>query len=1104
MPIRQFVWSLTSRQTSRRRAAAARIRKEHEALEVRAMLAGNVLVALDGADVVITGDAAANSVEIAAVGTTLVVRGLDGTTINGATANFVLSAASTTFAGNVLAELGAGNDRFALVGGTFNSDVTLRGQSGNDTLGINGATLNGPVHLSGGTGTNGLTVQNATLGDTLNITSLGTATVNVSGTTIDGHLHINTYTGNDVIVVSGTTVDGHTWIQSGLGNDDVVIRNSTLHGRLDVIANAGNDVVFIDATTVDRRAHIDGRLGRDNIQIQGASTFRRALIVDGGAGRDMVEIVAPAAADRLRTPASREGNVSDALIAERINHATTGAIAKAAALANQFNPALAVVVAADSVGENAGATATTMTVTRTGDTSAALTVNLASSNTNKATVPATVTIAAGQTTATVNITAVDNDIVDANATVTFTATATGFTNGTDTLVVNNNDTAALTITPSVTSVQESAGNNAVTYTVSRNTEDISQALVVTLTSGTPTRLTVPTTVTIPANSRTATFAGATVNNSIVDGAASVVVTGTATGHANGTATVTVNDDESPTLSASVTPASVSESVGANASVLTVTRTSADNSAELVVTIGLSSSVRLTAPATVTIPAGQNSATVNLATVNNSTVDGNAQITINVTATGFTAGSTTITVTEDDAGAVSLNLPGSSASESAGSLAATITVNQTSASDRTITLSYSGAAGVLTGPATVVIPAGQTSVNLPLNVVNGSVIDTSKVVTIQATSTGLTSDSENLTITDNDAISLTTNIASNTFVQSSGTVITQSPTFTITGTTTPGATVAVDSDNDGQYDDATTTAAVDGTYSVTVPLTHTTANRGAHDLLIRATSGGNLADTSVDVHMAVGSVYRFTTSLGSWDVELLNTAAPITVANFKAYADGAAYNNMFVHRSPADFVIQAGGFKVSGGEVTSVTTNAPITNEFNAANSNLRGTMSMAQLGGQPNSGTSQWFVNVVDNTNLNAAQHTVFGRVIGTGMTVVDAINNLTIRNLNSIYGSSALGEVPLTNFNPANTPLTGTVSSTTGSATVTGVGTSFTTQVQVGDSIRFGNTTHFVQSIQSNTELTLKAAATSTQTGVTATVDVTPNDADFVVFSDISEILSV
>jgi len=1099
--LRSFVASTPN--SNRRRKALARVTNS-ESLERRALLTGNVLVELTGPDALLTGDLDNNSVEIASVGTTVVVRGLNGTTINGGTTAFTLSAASTTFAGALSASLGEGNDMLSIGAGlTISGNVTLHGSAGNDFLGVAGTTLGSDLNIVAGTGTNILNLQNASVANDVFLSSLGTATVNVSNSTVGGRLSIRTARGADTIVVSSATVTGNTEIHSGGGNDDLVIRNSTLHGRLDVNAGAGNDILFVDATTVDRVARIEMHRGADSVQIQGASNFLRRTIILSGRGRDAVEVIPPAAVRRLRTFSTRSRQVSDTLIADRINNATTGAVAKAAAAAALFNPTLTMVVAADSVAENAGATATTMTVTRSGSAAVALQVNLTSSNLSKATVPTTVTIPIGSASVTVNIAAIDNTTVDADATVTFTAAATGLTSGTDTLSVTNNDAAALTITPVPTSVAETAGASAVTFTVSRNTADISQALTVNLTSGTPSRLTTGNTVTIPANAASVTFVGAAVNNTVADGSAVVTVTASATGLANGTVTVTVTDDESAAITASVNPASVSEAAGTNASVLTVARNSADTSAALVVTIGRSNTTRLSAPATITIPAGQASATANLSTINNATVDGNLQVTINATATGFTAGSATLTINEDDSPALTIAFPSSTVSESVGTVAATVSVNQVSSTNRTVNLTYSDTE-TLTGPATVVIPSGQLSASLPLNVIDGSVFDGNSVVAVQAASTGILSATANLTVTDNDTLSLTTDISTNTTVQSNGTVITRNAAFHITGVTSAGAAVTVDSDGDGQYDDASTTAAGDGSYAVDVTLTNTVTNRGANPIVVKSVLAANSADKSVAAHLAVGTVYHFTTNVGAYDVELLDTAAPITVANFQTYADSAAYDNLIVHRSDDDFVIQGGGFTVSGGDVKSVITNAAIQNEFNAANSNVRGTLSMAQLGGQPNSGTSQWFVSTGNNSNLDAAQHTVFGRVIGTGMTVVDSINNLTSRNLNSIYGTSALNEVPLLNFNPANTALTGTVATTSGSAVVTGTGTLFTTQLQVGDSLRIGSTLFFVQSIQSNTSLTLKTNAASTASGLTAVFDVVPNDADFVIFSNISEILTL
>ncbi|MGD0959963.1 MAG: peptidylprolyl isomerase, partial [Methylomonas sp.] len=81
----------------------------------------------------------------------------------------------------------------------------------------------------------------------------------------------------------------------------------------------------------------------------------------------------------------------------------------------------------------------------------------------------------------------------------------------------------------------------------------------------------------------------------------------------------------------------------------------------------------------------------------------------------------------------------------------------------------------------------------------------------------------------------------------------------------------------------------------------------------------------------------------------------------------------------------------------IPTNAPVQNEFGA--SNTTGTIAMAKLGTDPNSATDQWFINLADNggapNNLDTANggYTVFGQVMGNGMSVVDAIAGLTTTN---------------------------------------------------------------------------------------------------------------
>ncbi len=143
--------------------------------------------------------------------------------------------------------------------------------------------------------------------------------------------------------------------------------------------------------------------------------------------------------------------------------------------------------------------------------------------------------------------------------------------------------------------------------------------------------------------------------------------------------------------------------------------------------------------------------------------------------------------------------------------------------------------------------------------------------------------------------------------------------------------------------------------------------------------------------AVGhaTIVRMQTSLGAIDVNLYDASAPRTVTNFMAYVNSGAYRNSFVHRSVPGFVIQGGGFLWSdlAATVIGIPENAPVANEFSITRLNKRGTIAMAK-GATPDSATSQWFINLVDNSFLDTQNggFTVFGEVSPRSMAVVDAI----------------------------------------------------------------------------------------------------------------------
>src|ERR1041384_1478242 len=192
--------------------------------------------------------------------------------------------------------------------------------------------------------------------------------------------------------------------------------------------------------------------------------------------------------------------------------------------------------------------------------------------------------------------------------------------------------------------------------------------------------------------------------------------------------------------------------------------------------------------------------------------------------------------------------------------------------------------------------------------------------------------------------------------------------------------------------------------VTAPIADATLLQNGGAQVIPLTDHFNDPDTSG---------VRLTTVLGDIDIALYDQRKPITVANFKNYIDSGRYfttdpttlqpASTFVHRSVPGFVIQGGGFFSTVNpadpvhvQPTAVLTFPAIQNEPGI--SNTRGTIAMARLT-DPNSATSQWFINLADNggppnnlDTLNGA-FTVFGRVLGDGMTVVDAIAALPIFN---------------------------------------------------------------------------------------------------------------
>jgi cyclophilin family peptidyl-prolyl cis-trans isomerase len=166
-----------------------------------------------------------------------------------------------------------------------------------------------------------------------------------------------------------------------------------------------------------------------------------------------------------------------------------------------------------------------------------------------------------------------------------------------------------------------------------------------------------------------------------------------------------------------------------------------------------------------------------------------------------------------------------------------------------------------------------------------------------------------------------------------------------------------------------------------------------------------------VPSVTGQVVQFDTALGKFNVELLANDAPLSVQNFLSYVANPTYTNSFVHRIAAldgangNRIVQGGGYVAPDG--STLARKSPVALEYKLPNA--RGTLALARTS-DLNSATSEWFFNVDDNTTVlgqsNGGGYAVFGRVLGTGMSVVDAMTAVTIYNAGGAFTNLPLRDL--------------------------------------------------------------------------------------------------
>jgi len=336
--------------------------------------------------------------------------------------------------------------------------------------------------------------------------------------------------------------------------------------------------------------------------------------------------------------------------------------------------------------ENAGTSPATGTVTRSGSIAESLVVTLTSSDTGEAAVPATVTIPAGQDATTFSVAAVDDTLADGTQTLTVTATAAGYSSGSTTLSVLDDEPPAFTQVidnsqTGFTIVSGSWGTGSVGY-LGNNRHNVAGTgadkarwtfsglpagqyrVAATWPEGTNRATNSPFTVfqgttllaTVPINQELAPndfnavgmawenvggaydISGSTLVVELTDQANEYVVADAIRIERIGILP--------ETISVSVTPSSFLEDAGTNAATGTVTR-SGSTAGALVVALFSSDTTEAAVPATVTIPIGQPSATFLVHAVDDVLLDATQTVTITGSAPGFLSGSTTVSVLDDE-------------------------------------------------------------------------------------------------------------------------------------------------------------------------------------------------------------------------------------------------------------------------------------------------------------------------------------------------------------------------------------------------------------------------------------------------------------------------
>lgn len=335
------------------------------------------------------------------------------------------------------------------------------------------------------------------------------------------------------------------------------------------------------------------------------------------------------------------------------------------------------------------------------------------------------------------------------------------------------------------------------------------------------------------------------------------------------------------------PASATEGSAPVTGTVTASPAPASN---LSVTLTSSDTSEATVPATVTILAGQTSVTFPLTIVNDALLDGTQSVTITATGAGYAAGSGTIAINDNETATLTVTAP-ASATEGVGTVTGTVNISAAPGKAVAVALT-SGDPASLQVPSTVTVPAGQTSANFTITIIDDSKINGTRPVLITAHVANWTDGTATTNVLDNENTNLVVTLPASVTEGATG-----SGTATISGTLTSALTVSLVSNNTSRLTVPATVTIPAGSTSATFTLTapDNALTDGTATVTITASASGltnGTANTSVldnDVHhYAIGAIGSPQTKGGAFSVTITaKDVNSVTIANYTGTASLSA-------------------------------------------------------------------------------------------------------------------------------------------------------------------------------------------------------------------------